>query len=222
MSADDQLRKVLKEYGEDFNDKGTVWRVQGTAVISHKALERIAAKAGIKYASPTIIRAERDEAVLLVSGTLGDRMEWSIGEALVNVNYRVSGKQAGYVWAMAEKRAKDRVILKLVSLHGLAYSEEEADEFKDRPASQRQSDCHLSENMHQDDGPSWDEVAQQFIAECEQKIANSKDPMALKTWWASSERKTRCAEYQLNEAELQGLKDKMIARGIALSERIAA
>lgn len=130
MSADDQIRKVLKEYEEDFNDKGTVWRVQGTAVISHKALERIAAKAGIKYALPTIIRSERDEAVLLVSGTLGERMEWSIGEALVNVNYRVSGKQAAYCYAMAEKRAKDRVILKLVSLHGLAYSEEEADEFK--------------------------------------------------------------------------------------------
>lgn len=130
MSTDNAIKEVLKLYDEDFNDKGTVWRVQGTAVISHKALERIAAKAGIKYALPTIIRSERDEAVLLVSGTLGERMEWSIGEALVNVNYRVSGKQAGYVWAMAEKRAKDRVILKLVSLHGLAYSEEEADEFK--------------------------------------------------------------------------------------------
>jgi hypothetical protein len=42
----------------------------------------------------------------------------------------VSGKQAAYVYAMAEKRAKDRVILKLIELHGLVYSEEEADEFK--------------------------------------------------------------------------------------------
>ena len=31
---------------------------------------------------------------------------------------------------MAEKRAKDRVILKLVGLHGDVYSEEEADDFK--------------------------------------------------------------------------------------------
>ena len=37
---------------------------------------------------------------------------------------------------MAEKRAKDRVILKLVGLHGYAYSEEEADDFKKaRPVS---------------------------------------------------------------------------------------
>src|SRR3954469_9473986 len=33
------------------------------------------------------------------------------------------------------KRAKDRVILKLVGLHGLLYSEEEADEFKSSTAS---------------------------------------------------------------------------------------
>jgi len=85
----------------------------------------------IKYAY-----VERDEAVILVSGRMGDRTEWSIGEALINVNYRVSGKQAAYVYAMAEKRAKDRVILKLVGLHGFLYSEEEADEFKtSRPAS---------------------------------------------------------------------------------------
>ncbi len=36
---------------------------------------------------------------------------------------------------MAEKRAKYRVILKLVGLHGLLYSEEEADEFKSSAAS---------------------------------------------------------------------------------------
>ena len=37
---------------------------------------------------------------------------------------------------MAEKRAKDRVILKLVGLHGHVYSEEEADDFKKaRPVS---------------------------------------------------------------------------------------
>jgi len=92
------------------------------------------------FEPPTIIRAERDEAVLLVTGRLpgakagakqaADRIEWSMGEALVNVNYRVSGKQAAYVYAMAEKRGKDRVILKLIELHGLVYSEEEADEFR--------------------------------------------------------------------------------------------
>jgi hypothetical protein len=132
-TADKQIADILAKYGEPM--AGNVWRVQGQAVIYHKALERIAAQAKIRFDAPTVLRAERDEAVLLVTGHMADRSEWSIGEALVNVNYRVSGRQAAYVYAMAEKRAKDRVILKLIELHGLVYSEEEADEFKQgRPA----------------------------------------------------------------------------------------
>jgi hypothetical protein len=48
---------------------------------------------------------------------------------------------------MAEKRAKDRVILKLVGLHGDVYSEEEADEFKnEKPKS---SEPNLSINLEE-------------------------------------------------------------------------
>ena len=127
-STEKKITETLAKFGEPM--AGNVWRVQGTVVIYHKALERIAAQAQIRFDPPTIVRAERDEAVILVSGRMGERLEWSIGEALVGVNYRISGKQAAYVYAMAEKRAKDRVILKLIELHGLVYSEEEADEFK--------------------------------------------------------------------------------------------
>jgi len=133
-TTDKKIAEGLAKFGEPM--AGNVWRVQGQAVIYHKALERIAAQAQIQFEPPSIVRAERDEAVILVTGRMGERAEWSIGEALVGVNYRVSGKQAAYVYAMAEKRAKDRVILKLIELHGLVYSEEEADEFKQgRPAT---------------------------------------------------------------------------------------
>lgn len=152
QNADRQIAEMLEKYGEEWND-ATVWRVQGTAVIGHKALERIAAKAGIVFRPPTILRAERDEAVILVTGAIGDneefREEWSIGEALivregtVGGNYKVSGKQASYPYAMAEKRAKDRVILKLVNLHGLAYSEEEADEFRQPQAENRNAQIEV-------------------------------------------------------------------------------
>ena len=41
-----------------------------------------------------------------------------------------------YPYAMAEKRAKDRVILKLIGVAGFVYSEDEADAFKEeRPDS---------------------------------------------------------------------------------------
>ena len=52
-----------------------------------------------------------------------DASEWSIGEASPYNN------KNAYPFAMAEKRAKDRVILKLVGLHGDVYSQDEADEF---------------------------------------------------------------------------------------------
>ena len=58
---------------------------------------------------------------------VGQGLEWSFGEACLGVNYKAPGGQA-YVYAMAEKRGKDRVILKLAGLHGV-YSEEEADDF---------------------------------------------------------------------------------------------
>lgn len=126
----DRIKDILAQYGEPM--EGNCWSVQGQRVILHKALERIAAKASIAFDPPVVLRAEADEAVLIVTGSRpGGRAEWSIGEAKIGANYRVSGKQAAYPYAMAEKRGKDRVILKLIELHGYAYSEDEADDFKD-------------------------------------------------------------------------------------------
>lgn len=124
----EEIKELFDKFGADIS-ADDVWTVQQATVIKHKALERLAAKAGIAWSAPQILRAERDEAVILVTGELDKKSEWSIGEAVVNVNYRVTGKMAAYVFAMAEKRAKDRVIIKLCGLHGL-YSEDEADEFK--------------------------------------------------------------------------------------------
>lgn len=151
---DKRIKEILVKYGEDL--VGSVWRVQGTAVINHKALERIAAKAQIKFDEPKVIRAERDEAVIQVTGRLGDRVEWTIGEALIKSgdrpgNYQVSGKQAAYVYAMAEKRAKDRLILKLIELHGYVYSEEEADAFK-RQGTRTQDQMGNDNTEHDEDG----------------------------------------------------------------------
>lgn len=130
---DPRIAEILERYGEDPKDtKGTLWDCMGVLVVYHRAVERIAARAGITFEEPTILRAERDEAVILVRARMGDRWDYDIGEAVVNVNYRVSGKQAAYVYAMALKRGRDRLVLKLVGLHGLVYSEEEADEFKPR------------------------------------------------------------------------------------------
>src|SRR3954470_3269988 len=135
-NADEQIATILARYGEPAD--GSIWQVEGQAFIHHKALERIAAQAKITFDSPTVLRAERDEAVLLVVGRMGERIEWSICEALVGVNYHLPGSEPAYVYAMAEKRAKDRVILTLIGL-AEAVSSEEALAGERRPSASNEN-----------------------------------------------------------------------------------
>ena len=121
-SPGENIATILAQYGVPAD--GSVWRVEGQAFIHHRVLERIAAQAKITFDPPTVLRSERDEAVLLVRGRMGERVEWSIGEATVGVNYELQGSEPAYVYAMAEKRAKDRVILKLIQLHDVVSSDE--------------------------------------------------------------------------------------------------
>jgi hypothetical protein len=117
----ENVATVIKEIGLSRDQAG--WDCHGTFVLLHKALEKVAAKKKIVFEPPQVIACDvsKKEAVLCVTGHLGDKTEWSIGEAAPFNN------KNSYPMAMAEKRAKDRVILKLVGLHGDAYSEDEAD-----------------------------------------------------------------------------------------------
>lgn len=122
---DPRLLEILEKYHP--NPRSAVWDCHGTLVIYHKAVEVIAASAGIKFMKPEIIVSDQatKHVAILVTGVLGeDTFEWSIGEAAPYNN------KNGYPFAMAEKRAKDRVVLKLLGLHGEIYSEDEADDFK--------------------------------------------------------------------------------------------
>jgi hypothetical protein len=118
---DPRIEAVRVQYGLDASDFWELPQKKGTWVAKHSALEVAAAKAGIQFDNPTIIEANSEAgiAVLSVRGEMGDRFEWSTGEASPKNN------KNAYPWAMAEKRAKDRVILKLIGIHGLVYSEDE-------------------------------------------------------------------------------------------------
>ena len=124
-----KVADVLKDIGE--TSKTATWDCHGTVVILHKALEKVAAHEGITFDAPVVIESnvEKKMVVILVTGKSGDKVEWSFGEA---APYNLKNN---YPFAMAEKRAKDRVILKLVGLHGDAYSEIEADEFNETKPS---------------------------------------------------------------------------------------
>jgi hypothetical protein len=118
---------VLKEIGE--TAKTSTWDCHGTRVILHKALEKIAAKKGIAFDAPVHLVTDpaNKQVAIQVNGRLGEMEAWSIGEV------SPANCKNAYPFAMAEKRAKDRVILKLAGLHGYVYSEDEAEDFKESP-----------------------------------------------------------------------------------------
>lgn len=124
-------------------DSDEIWEVHGsTWVVKHKALERVAAQVGIIWEKPELKVCDMAAGLtaILVGGRLGDHIEYSFGEASPKNN------KNAYPIAMAEKRAKDRVILKLLAAHGDLYSEEEADDFKrPNPHVTRASDLHDGE-----------------------------------------------------------------------------
>lgn len=125
MSNQDRIKKFMADHG--VGDK-EIWPVPGgkSYAVYHHVLERIAYQNHITFDPPTIIEANSAEGIvsMLVTGRKGEFSEWSIGEAAPRNN------KNSYVWAMAEKRAKDRVILKLLNMHGIIYSDAELDDSK--------------------------------------------------------------------------------------------
>src|SRR5258708_25721962 len=123
----------MARYGIDSDE---VWSVRsGAFAIKHKAIERVAAKEGIEienlqiyHFSPidktaaVIVTATWIERGILQPGQKAKRCVVTTGEA------SPANNKNAYPLAMAEKRAVDRAVLKLLNTHGTLYSESEADE----------------------------------------------------------------------------------------------
>ena len=112
--------------------KSDFWKHKqsGKWIIKHDAVEKIAVVEGITFEDPDFIISERDCCVLrgVASKPTGEetfRTEWTIGEADMQLNCKM-----GYPYAMAEKRLKDRLTLKLINAYEYGiYSDSEADSF---------------------------------------------------------------------------------------------
>jgi hypothetical protein len=157
---DERIEAIRKEYGlqkEDF------WQIPQNKqwVVKHAALEIVATKANVIFSPPIVIQADTANgiAVLSVCGTMGNRSVWSTGEA------SPKNCKNAYPWAMAEKRAIDRVVLKLVGIHGLVYSEEEADDFKASkpihradPSPEPQEDAPSKSSAQLKRDGSWEKI----------------------------------------------------------------
>lgn len=127
MGIPKAVAAFMEEYGV-LSDE--IWPVPGgkSYAVKHSALERIAVEKAISFEKPAILQndAEFKSVAICVTGSMNGLTLWSIGEA------SPANCKNSYMWAMAEKRARDRVILKLLAVHGAVYSEDEAEDFKKR------------------------------------------------------------------------------------------
>ena len=114
---------LIKTYNLSKDDFWT-HKQSGNLIITHKACEKIARQEKIVFDMPKILSSENNNVAILCSATWGDTTEWSIGEASPKTSFNI------YYFAMAEKRVKDRLILKLIGVYGDVYSEDESDEFR--------------------------------------------------------------------------------------------
>lgn len=187
-----EIMKFMETYCVDSDE---IWLVHNaTWVIKHKALERVAAQKGIVFDRPAMLETNSADGIvaLVVFAKLGDRQEWSIGEATPKNN------KNAYPYAMAEKRAKDRVILKLLDTHGALYSEAEADEFEQRqnphvtraadivPATEYDENGHPIDNIPHPDPDAFEKlrvVDQRPIFEaCQKDIHATASVVELQAW----------------------------------------
>jgi hypothetical protein len=130
----EKVTNALIEIGLKSED--CLWDCHGTWVLKHYACERLAAHNGITWNDPELIENDSDagKVVIKLWGHLNDKSEFTFGEATPK-----NSKNA-YPYAMAEKRAKDRIILKLIGFHGEIYSEDEAEDFEEEVKAQEKAE----------------------------------------------------------------------------------
>ena len=118
----------MKDLAKKYNlTKDDYWQESRSQkyIITHDACQKIGDMEGIIFGPPQVLNSEQNFVRMVISGKKGEVLMWSIGEA-DNKNCKNL-----YFGAMAEKRGKDRVILKLINAYEYGiYSDVEADNFQ--------------------------------------------------------------------------------------------
>ena len=147
------LKDLIQTVGMTLNE--ATWDCHGIPIVYHEALERIAEHVGITFEVPTTIESKLEKGIFCCHyvGTDGDKIAESYGEATPQNN------KNAYASAMAEKRAKDRVILKLIGLSGQVYSNDEADWKqieKERKEEERRKKVEKNQEVKQEEPPPFE------------------------------------------------------------------
>ena len=153
---DDRVKKILKELGLD--PKQCLWDCHGTWVMYHRYIEQAGAKNKIEY-DLTEIETNSAAGVVCIKCTASIGVNGGKAKCITYGEASPKNTKNSYPYAMAEKRAIDRAILKLLGLHGFIYSEDEMD---------------LSQTNKQKIGASDDEALGTFEDQIEKCNANLK------------------------------------------------
>ena len=149
---DDRVKKILKELGLD--PKQCLWDCHGTWVMYHRYIEQAGAKNKIEY-DLTEIETNSAAGVVCIKCTASIGVNGGKAKCITYGEASPKNTKNSYPYAMAEKRAIDRAILKLLGLHGFIYSEDEMD---------------LSQTNKQKIGPSDDETLAAFEDQIEKAM----------------------------------------------------
>ena len=118
-----RVKKILQEY--DLKPEHALWELKrggkATLVMLHKYCELVGAKAGVVIDDIREVETNSAQGIAVVKCYAhNDKMKViTYGEA------SPKNSKVAYPYAMAEKRAYDRCVLKLLGLHGFVYSEDE-------------------------------------------------------------------------------------------------
>lgn len=119
------IDKFTKQYGLSRRNDFWALRRSGkeTWIIKHRAIEIAAAHEGITWELEVLNFSP--DVVVKCTAKHGDRVVQSFGECSPKNN------KNNFPYAMAEKRAVDRCVLKLLNAHAYLYSDQASDEFSE-------------------------------------------------------------------------------------------
>lgn len=124
---DERVKKILKEL--DLDPKECLWQTHGTWVMYHRYIEIAGVKHNINYELAEVEMNSLQGCVCIKCHAWLeiDAKEIPVLAKSVTTYGEASpaNNKNAYPYAMAEKRAVDRAILKLLGLHGFIYSEDE-------------------------------------------------------------------------------------------------
>ena len=126
---DSRALAILKKYELDIkNDQGeykALWDCHGTWVMYHRYIEQAGASNGIKYKFEEIETNSANGIVVVKCTAVLDKGNDKKVQVVSYGESSPKNTKNSYPYAMAEKRAYDRCVLKLLGLHGFVYSEDE-------------------------------------------------------------------------------------------------